>query len=252
MTTPRNLAFAILAVSRRCQLASTYELCGWSAQAQGSPRVSIGGDVRIVSMSNEADPIGTRQPSSVVFNDLTAAVDALSLCADMLEDSEANPQRLRWAIIASHQAAQCWMIRALSRNGEARVLNAKRKDVKEYLQALHDYPMTGKYPNAPTRALLSFEKLYKKVQDPSPAGIGQMMNSLAFEPDSDTDRYIRDLNTFRNEFIHFGPGYWILESCWDSNNVLWYPLELQAEANDLVDRAAAAIERLKAHYCEAD
>ena len=206
------------------------------------------------------------QPPNVIFNDLTTAIDALSLCASLIEDSESNVQRLRWAIIVSHQAAQCWMIRALARNGEARVLNTNRKEVLKYLEELRDYPETGHYPSLPSRALESFERLYAKVKDGSPAGMGQLMNSVAFNPDPEIDRYIADLNSFRNMFVHFGPGGWILESCWavhcleashklisfltrDSNNILWFPSELQGDVYRLVNRATVAIERLKARYC---
>ena len=69
--------------------------------------------------------MSVEQPANIVFDDLEAALDALEVGVDFVEQSRSNVQRLRWAIIAIHQATQGFMIRALKGSDGTGVLTEK-------------------------------------------------------------------------------------------------------------------------------
>jgi hypothetical protein len=206
-------------------------------------------------------------PPNVIFDDLSAAVDALEVGVEFLEQAEANVQRFRWAIITMHQALHCFMVTALKGTEGVRPLDQKRKSVKEYLSRLLAYRARGgRFPSQP-QALDSFLKLYAKVKDASPAGMGQLVTSKAFGAEAENDRAIQKLNELRNRFVHFTPSAWVLDPAvaiaplrsalkvtsflaFQSQNILWTacPENMQTQTRQLVARGGRSLDRLSALY----
>lgn len=218
--------------------------------------------------------MSVENPPNIVFNDLTAAVDALEVSVEFVEQAVREIQRLRWAIIAAHQATQCFMIRALRGSDGTRILTQRANErlcrsIGEYKAKLWNYAnQGGDFPTPPPRALASFPELYNKVKDPGPGGMGQFTVSKAFSPDPDDDKNIAAFNKLRNDFIHFGPGVWILDPglavaslnsafrlmaflAFKSHNVLWYPSEVEDEAKVLFNRGLNALNHLASVYATA-
>jgi len=206
-------------------------------------------------------------PSNVVFDDLSAAVDALEVGVEFLEQAEANAQRLRWAIIAMHQAVQCFMVTALKGTEGTRPLDQKRKSVKEFVRRLVGYSARGgPFPSQP-QALDRFLKLYAKVKDASPTGMGQLVTSKAFAAEREDDRAIEKLNELRNTFVHFTPHALVLDPAssigplrsalkvisflaFESQNILWSacPEEMEGQTEQLVARGGRSLDRLSPVY----
>lgn len=206
-------------------------------------------------------------PPNVVFDHLSAAVDALEVGVGFLERAEANVQRFRWAIIAMHQALHCFMVTALRGTEGVRPLDQKRKLVKKFLSRLLAYRARGgQFPSQP-QALDSFLNLYAKVKDASPAGMGQLVTSKAFTAEPEDDRAIEKLNELRNRFVHFTPSAWVLDPApaiaplrsalkvtsflaFESQNILWSacPEEMEAQTEQLVTRGGRSLDRLSAVY----
>ena len=206
-------------------------------------------------------------PPNVVFDDLSAAVDALEVGVEFLEQAEANAQRFRWAIIAMHQAAQCFMVTALKGTEGTRPLDQERKLVKEFVRRLVGYSARGgRFPFQP-QALHSFLKLYAKVKDAGPGGMGRLVNSKAFRAEPGDDHAIKELNELRTRFVHFTPGVWLLNPgptiaplrsalkvisflAFESQNILWSacPEEMEAQTEQLVARGGRSLDRLSAVY----
>ena len=209
--------------------------------------------------------MSTENPPNAVFDDLGAAVDALEVGVNFMEQPEANAQRLRWAIIAVHQALQCFMVTALKGTEGSRPL--AQKSAKRLVRQLLAYAARrGRFPSQPQR-LDSFSDLYAKVKDASPTGMGQLVISKPFRAEPEDDRAIEKLNELRNGFVHCTPGTSILDPAaaiaplrsalkvisflaFESQNILWSacPEEMEAQTEQLVARGGRSLDRLSAVY----
>ena len=206
-------------------------------------------------------------PPNVVFDDVSAAVDALEVGVEFLEQAEANAQRFRWAIIAMHQAVQCFMVTALKGTEGTRPLDQEKKSVREFVRRLVGYAARGgRFPSQP-QAVDSFLKLYAKVKDASPAGMGQLHTSKAFGAEAEDDRAIENLKELRNRFVHFTPSTWVLDPAaaiaslrsalklisflaFESQNILWSacPEDMETQTKQLLARGGRSLDRLSAVY----
>ena len=211
--------------------------------------------------------VSTENRPNVVFDDLSAAVDALEVGVDFLEQAEADVQRFRWVIITMHQAVQCFMVTALKGTEGIRPLAQNRKSVKEFVRGLLAYPARGgRFPSQP-QALDSFLNLYAKVKDASPAGMGQLVTSEAFRAEPEDDHAIKKLNELRTRFVHFTTGTFVLDPAsaiaplrsalklisflaFESQNILWgaHPEHMQTQTRQLVARGGRSLDRLSAVY----
>jgi hypothetical protein len=209
--------------------------------------------------------VSTEKPPNAVFDDLGAAVDALEVGVNFMEQAQTNAQRLRWAIIAIHQALQGFMVTALRGTEGSRPL--AQNSAKRLLRELRDYvARRGPFPSQ-ARRLDDFLNLYLKVKDPSAAGMGQLVTSRAFGAEPEDDRATKELNDLRNIFVHLTPGTWILYPAdaiaplrsalkvisflaFESQNILWtaHAEDMQAQTRQLVARGSQSLDRLSAVY----
>ena len=98
-----------------------------------------------------------------------------------------DPHRWKWAIIALHSGLQGMMVLALKGSN---AFNVIRGDDKK-------------------QRLASFFDLYKKIKGDR---MEMYCHSRKFVPARTQDRSVKQLNRFRNEFIHFTPKHWLLET----------------------------------------
>ena len=203
------------------------------------------------------------------FTDLSAALDALEVLRDFLRAAETNRQRLRWAIVAAHQATQSFMISTLAGTDGTGVLTkrgskAKKESVQRYKEALWG----GQHPppDPPKNALASFMELYEFLQDDSEGSpMRRYVNSHGYVPGEQDSARMERLNQLRNGFIHFEPGGWFIKPAYavealvgayavlkftieDCPLIAWYPSELQGTATALLHEVDEYIERLCAKH----
>jgi hypothetical protein len=190
----------------------------------------------------------------IEFTDLSASVDALEVFRDFLEAAQNDVQRLRWAIIAGHQAAQAFMISTLAGSDGTGVLTRqdrgkKGEAIKRYKEAL----WSGQYPPpiCPKNALASFMELYEFLQDDSDGSpMRRYVDSHGFRPKPRDLERVKRLNELRNGLIHFEPGGWLIESGYavealigayivlaftieDCELITWYPQNREASISVL-------------------
>jgi hypothetical protein len=180
-------------------------------------------------------------------NHFEEAVSAIEAAADFSEAAVADPYRWKWVVIAVHGAVQAFMVLALYRgNGLLAMPDALRDKWLEKYRAGEVLPM---------ERMDSFLNLYKKVKTDAAVG---WVHSKRFVPGPTQDASMRQLNKFRNEFIHFMPKVWSLELaglpaiCLDclfvarflhgeGGNILWHKAEWRERAERAFDRAEHAL-----------
>ena len=147
-------------------------------------------------------------------NERKQAVDALEVTASFLEQVEERPDLWSWGIIAVHAATQAFMVLALK--GTWNVTTLHRDERTKKLRAHHDLDRAREIGDdaaanaaeeilfALSEQLAAFEHLYERIKDPEGIML-RYMHSREYTPRETDDRCIKDLNTTRNEFMHFVP-----------------------------------------------
>jgi hypothetical protein len=193
---------------------------------------------------------------------LVAAVDSLETFADFLGDAVSKPNKLRWAVIACHQATQDFMVATLAGSDGTGALTRtgpKKKKVQEYKKALWSGE-PGVWP--PDRALASFEELYESLKDGSEESeMRRYVDSEPFKPGPEDDKLIERLNELRGEFSHYKPGHLAIEVGYaldalrgalkvlrflihESPMITWYPDDRQPRAMTALQKADDALAKL--------
>lgn len=150
-----------------------------------------------------------RDPVFIDIDELSGAADALAVSTEFLEQSLTDVQRLRWALIAMHEAIQCVMVCAVSGSSGIVALNQRRKDVQEWAERLRGYAEgKGEVVSQP-QALDHFMSLYEKTKDESV--MRHFVESKPFVPGAWDDTAMHRLNDYRNRYIHVLPGGFLLE-----------------------------------------
>lgn len=114
-------------------------------------------------------------------------VSDFEMFAEQLKRTTDDPHRWKWAIIALHSGLQGMMVLALKGSNSFNVIRGD--DKKQWLA--------------------SFLDLYKKVKGDR---MEMFCHSRRFIPTGTQGRSVKGLNRFRNEFIHFTPKHWLLET----------------------------------------
>ena len=147
----------------------------------------------------------------------------------------------KWVLISLHNAAQSIMVLAMW-NGNG-LLSMSEKDAQKWLIAYRDGTT---YPKI---YLDTFLNLYEKCKKPENFGY---CGSVPFSATTNHNLSFTELNKFRNEFIHFTPKGWSLETLglpslvkdvlalieffgWHSLAILWYEEELRVRAQIACD-----------------
>lgn len=127
------------------------------------------------------------------INEAVKSLEAVArICPSVVEDV----YQWKWAIIAMHNATQCFMALALEQgNGIAALDEQSAKKVLRYHQHGGEYPEVR---------LDYFLELFKKIKGDS---MRSYNHSKPFSSTPVHDENIKFLNYIRNEFIHFSPKY---------------------------------------------
>lgn len=183
------------------------------------------------------------------------AAEALSFAARTAASLGKDPRMWRWVIIALHNAVQGFMVLSL-RHGNG-LLALTQKSAGEWLAAYG--ANTGVYPEEQLDKYLS---LYKKVKSQTYGAIG---GNKPFKPIGTEGKSIRQLNSLRNQFIHFTPKGWSLEisglprigkDClrlvaflgWETPNILWHRSIALRRAKAAHKRMLSTLLRLERAY----
>lgn len=137
-------------------------------------------------------------------------MDAFELSTELLERAAEDLQRLRWVVVAMHQAVQSAMVCALTGSNGMRVMNFDRKAVQRWAEHLMAYSRSeGDVELLPLPpALETFTRLYQKVRDPEE--MMQRVDSKPFEGTYFDHVAIHRLNQERNRYVHVTPGsHWL-------------------------------------------
>jgi len=129
------------------------------------------------------------------------AVGALEAAARFIGELQTDLFAWRWAILSLHIAAQGFMVVAL--RDSAGLLPLRDEVAAEWLEAHR----AGTPP--PAEKLDEFLNLYKKVKRKE---IATLLQATPFEPKDSQGRSIKMLNRLRNQFVHFLPMTWSLET----------------------------------------
>ncbi len=208
------------------------------------------------------------------------AVGALEGVTFFLDMAENEPAMWRWVITALHGAVQGFMVIALKWSDT--LGSYDQKSINRRLsarQAFYDATASGDAAAAQTAGqemhfgdmrLAPFNVLYERIKtDDWP--MSQFMHTAIYEPRPNDDRCMDDLNSVRNEFIHFKPmtrGFlltqfpamaetglhvvkFLLE---ESNNILWAngfdQHGLRDRCNPAIERAYEILDRINAKYAD--
>lgn len=208
------------------------------------------------------------------------AVGALEAATFYLCGAEHEPVLWRWVITALHSAVQGFMASAV--RGSHGLGAFRQTDINERLAAGRDLDAARARGDAAAAheaeqrmlfsevKLASFLTLYRRVKADD-WFMNQYMSSQYFRPRSTDDGCIGDLNSVRNEFIHFQPitrsflltqfpaitesGLHLISFLLnDSNNILWaagYDRDgLKARSEVALARAYECLAAINASYAD--
>ena len=134
-------------------------------------------------------------------------------------------------------------------------LNVWRKeDAEKWLDA---YDRGEKSPVG--LKLDTYLNLYKKIKSNS---MLMYTSSIAFQPKGTQGRSIKKLNSLRNDFIHFTPKGWSLETsglaqitedcidvieflAFECGNIIWHESQLEAKTRSLVNKANSELQKFE-------
>jgi hypothetical protein len=184
-------------------------------------------------------------------------VIALRLVSEQLAylESTGNPHYWSWVIVGLHNALQGFMVLALCGTNNINVLT--EDCAREWLAAYER--RDGNYPE---QKLDKFLNLYKKIKS---SRMQMYMDSQSFKPSGTQCKSIKQINKFRNDFIHFVPKGWLIETsglpeiiddcldiisflAFECGNVFWREQDLEAQARVLMERAKQSTRLIRQAY----
>jgi len=124
------------------------------------------------------------------------ALSSLHLYVDTISRTKEDPIYWKWSIISLHNSVQCVMSFHLGFGNDLLVMS--QDDAEAWLEA-HD--LGAEYPET---KMDNFLNLYKKIKKHAILG-------YKFVPNNGEGTSIKQLNKFRNEFVHFMPKGWSIE-----------------------------------------
>jgi hypothetical protein len=230
---------------------------------------------------DEVTPV-VRMNSYFRTDDNREAVGALEGATFFLARAESEAAMWRWVITALHGAVQGFMVIALKGSSSLGAYDQVSIDRRlAARRALDEAKAKGDDAGADAAEqemlfgrvrLASFPTLYERIKtDDWP--MSQYMHTRVYEPRATDDRCMRDLNSVRNDFIHFKPmtvgmlltrfpamtetGLHIITFLLnESNNILWARgsdrFGLRARSETTLDRAYDALDRINAKYADLD
>ena len=144
------------------------------------------------------------------------AQNALKMTQEFLAQALIEKYYFKWAIIAAHNALQCFMVLALQGTSDLGILkklpaNKEKKFITEVLEEKEKNEFTPdlwpdyqyKILTDPDRKLQYFMRLFEDIQKKEYMSGG--INSKVFVSNTEMDEQIMLLNDIRNGFIHYLP-----------------------------------------------
>lgn len=187
-------------------------------------------------------------------DEIQEAILALQLVNEQLTNlkSTGNQHYWTWVIVGLHNALQGFMVLALRGTSNINVLQAEC--AKKWIEAYERGD--GNYPE---QKLDKFLNLYKKIKSDR---MQMYINSRVFKPNGTQGRSLKKLNSFRNDFIHFVPKTWIIETnslaqivddclniisflAFECGNVFWHKNNLEIQTKALIKKTQQSLFLLK-------
>ncbi len=129
---------------------------------------------------------------SLEFDKYNIAKTSLKVLSHFLSSVKTNSMYWPWVYISLHSAVQSYMVLALT--GSNSLLTYRDKDAECWLKSYNANE------NLPDCRLDCFLNLYSKTKSKR---FLIYTNSQKFMPTKSQDKNIRNLNKYRNEFIHY-------------------------------------------------
>lgn len=133
-------------------------------------------------------------PLFIRVNEISEPLNAIVMAKEFLERSEQDPYSFKWVIIAMHNALQGYMVLALMGTSSLSIIKWKEEySGKTAYEVLAD----------PDKKLIAFSELFQRIKSK------KYMQSTSFkDATGKVTRSIKDLNSIRNQFIHYLPLGW--------------------------------------------
>ncbi len=125
-------------------------------------------------------------------------MNALFVAKEFLQHPSTDLYHLKWTLLALHNALQGFMILALKGTSCLEITKIKKKDTRTQVEILSDS----------NRKVLNFIDLYEMLKKDS---------SLKCFDWVQTDEPINTLNSWRNQFVHYMPMSWSIETMYIKN-----------------------------------
>jgi hypothetical protein len=160
-----------------------------------------------------------RASAGYVYTDtFEEAIDSLEMTARFLEESESDPRRWKWVVIALHLAIQNFMVLVLKNSWD---VGTQHRDVRnEKLEAHHNFYraiVSGdkaaiEEASAKDRAAMGknkldgFDWLYERIKDQDHWAMEYLGNDKVFEPGVTCNDSMERLKDLRDDYMHFQSG----------------------------------------------
>ncbi len=183
---------------------------------------------------------------------------ALEMLAEQAGRIEADFHRWKWVILALHNAIQTFMTLALRGSSNQNVLHPKS------LEAWNDAPnaQSIRAEILSSGRVNVFLGLYKDIKSDK---MLHFVGSRKFVPHGTQGKSIKQLNMYRNTFVHYLPTTWILEvsglpdiclDCldivqflgWESGNIYGWDESIEQRAHQALQQSCASFRYLKTYY----
>lgn len=127
-------------------------------------------------------------------NEVSEPLNAIMITKESLERSRNDIYYLKWAILATHNALQGFMVLALKCTNNLQIIKWKEEyNEKSAYEVLSD----------PKQKLCCFTELFRKIKS------NKYMQNTVFKDESGKITYsIKELNRIRDQFIHYLPLQW--------------------------------------------
>lgn len=153
-------------------------------------------------------------------------LSSLKIFNDLLHLSSLDEWNIKWLILSIHSALQGMIVFHLSVGNDFQVM--RPKNMKNWLRA---YESGSQYPKT---QMDNFLNLFERIQKND-------ISSITFEPTARQKNSVKIINDYRNNFTHFMPQNWsietsglynIFEDCLDIINLLGVENESRWEDAD--------------------
>lgn len=153
-------------------------------------------------------------PLFIRVNEISEPLNAIVMAKEFLERSDQDPYNFKWVIIAIHNALQGFMVLALMGTSSLSIIRWKEEySGKTAYEVLAD----------PDKKLIAFSELFKRIKSK------KYMQGTSFkDANGKVTRSIKELNSVRNQFIHYLPLGWsigikgIVQVLLDSLQVIFF------------------------------